>query len=399
MEDKYIELLLKRCLVFKENKALFINYEKAANQEFVENIVLKAHQMGIKDIYLNDEASFIKHDLLTKINLEDITNYSIFNNFKWDMYAKKGAAFLLIESEIPHLMDDISPDKIAKVHQLSQSTKPVYKEKQLTDEISWCICSYPNKIWANSLFPNDPKAYQKLYNLIMQVCMCDQDDPIKEWNNYINIEQTRINKLNSLKIKTLHYQNKLGTDLTIGLIPETHFEGAENKQGMLLNMPSYEIFTSPHKLLTNGIVYASKPLIYNGVMIDKFYLEFKDGQVINYGAKTGLETLKKIIEETAATHYLGECALVNYDSPISNTKQIFNTTLIDENAACHLALGAGFPTTVNEYQKYSKEELSQMGINEAPNHVDFMIGTADLKITAETNNGEIIIFKDGNFTI
>ena len=173
----------------------------------------------------------------------------------------------------------------------------------------------------------------------------------------------------------------------------------EKDLNMFVNMPSYEIFSSPDYRRTNGIVYSSRPLCYGGGLIDKFYVKFKDGKVIDYDAKVGKEILKGIIESDNNSCFLGEVALVNYDSPISNTGLVFGTTLIDENASCHLALGDGFNDAIEGGIDLSDEELLQRGINRSKQHVDFMIGTSDLEIEAETNKGLVSLFKNGNFNI
>ena len=199
----------------------------------------------------------------------------------------------------------------------------------------------------------------------------------------------------------MHYKNNLGTDLTVELPSDVIWNSAagEEDSNMLVNMPSYEIFTSPNYKKTSGIVYSAKPLIYGGGKIDEFYIEFKEGKVINYDAKQGKEILKQIIESDENSCYLGEVALVNNNSPISNTNLVFGTTLFDENASCHLALGDGFPDSLKEGLTMTKDELLRKGINQSKNHVDFMIGTKDLEIEAETKDGIVQIFKDGNFVI
>ena len=199
----------------------------------------------------------------------------------------------------------------------------------------------------------------------------------------------------------MHYKNNWGTDLTVELPSDVIWNSAagEEDSNMLVNMPSYEIFTSPNYKKTSGIVYSAKPLIYGGGKIDEFYIEFKEGKVINYDAKQGKEILRQIIESDENSCYLGEVALVNNNSPISNTNLVFGTTLFDENASCHLALGDGFPDSLKEGLTMTKEELLRKGINQSKNHVDFMIGTKDLEIEAETKDGVVQIFKDGNFVI
>ncbi len=150
---------------------------------------------------------------------------------------------------------------------------------------------------------------------------------------------------------------------------------------------------------TNGIVYSSRPLHYNGGIVDEFYLEFENGKVVSYGAKKGEGLLKGIIESDKYTSYLGEVALVNYDSPISNTKIVYGNTTFDENASCHLALGSGFPECVKDSDLMTVQEMDDFGINPSKNHVDFMIGTSDLQIEADTKEGKKLILKNGNFNL
>lgn len=400
LEDKYIDLILKRCLNFDKSSSLFINYIKE-NKNVVDKIIEKAKKIGIEDIYLDEEDLKKTHELLINLSVEEIKKDEYFRCDKWDEYAKKDASFLILESYIPKLMDDIDEEKISASNYVKRTTKPIYKKKQMTYDIPWCICCLPNELWAKELFPDKENSYELLYKTLLNICMVDEYDPIDNWNNYIKDTIHRVNKLNELKIKKLHYKNDLGTDLIIELIPDSVWEGVGTgkEENMLVNMPSYEIFTSPNSKKTEGIVYSSKPLNYNGALIDEFWLKFEKGKVIDFDAKKGKKILEGIINSDDGSSYLGEAALVSYDSPISNTNLVFYETLLDENASCHLALGEGFKTVIKDYDKYSDEEIEKMGLNISKVHVDFMIGTKDLNIVAETDNGNIEIFKDGNFVI
>ena len=164
-------------------------------------------------------------------------------------------------------------------------------------------------------------------------------------------------------------------------------------------MPTYEVFTSPDYRYTSGIVYASKPLMYGGALIDKFWLKFKDGKVVDYDAYVGKEILKGIIESDDYSCFLGECALVSKNSGVAKTNFVFGETCLDENASCHIALGDAFPECIEGGFEETRESLRTKGLNHSTNHVDFMIGTDDLNITAMTKNGEKLIFKDGDFNI
>ena len=398
LDQKYIKLLLERCLNFEKSSILFINYNKEI-KPFIDKIVTYAKKLGLEEIYLDEDDPELIKETLLNITEEELDKCPLFNKSIWDEYAKKNASFLMLETENPGLMDEVAPSKLAKASYLKRATRPIFREKEGTNQIPWCIAAYPGQSWANSIFKNDPNAYNKLYQVILKMCMVDENDPITNWNNYINTSKILINKLNNLKIKTLHYTNSRGTDLLIKL-PETHiWVGAGTENNLLVNMPSYEIFTSPDYRYTNGIVYSAKPLIYNGALIEDFYIIFKDGKAISSGAKKGSEVLTGIINSDQNSCYLGEVSLINHDSPISNTGLVFGTTLFDENASCHLALGDSFPECLEKGLSKTKEELLQEGLNNSKNHVDFMIGTSDLNITAETINGTIPIFQNGNFVI
>ncbi len=401
LEDKYITFLLKRCLNVEKTKCLLVNYN-IENQKIIDKLVKIAKEMGVDDIYLDPIDSKLRHDTLKNIEFDKIKEEKIFNKEIWDEYASKNPSFLLIRSVFPGLMGDIDAKKLAEANYKERSSCPKFREKQARSLVPWCIATLPSIAWAKKLFPNldEKEAYEKLYRLIFKVCMIDDNDPIDNWNNFLENQEKVKNKLNSLKITNLHYKNSLGTDLWVELPEDALWQCAGSTNGdVLVNVPSYEIFTSPNYKKTEGIVYASKPLCYNDIIIKDFYIEFTSGKVSNFHAEEGEDLLKEIIEGDEYSCYLGEVALVNYDSPISNTNLTFYETTIDENAACHLALGAGFEDCIKNGLSLSKDELLKKGICQSKNHVDFMIGTSDLLIEAVTKNGTITLMKDGNIVI
>lgn len=397
MEDKYVELLIKKCTNLENNKCLFITYNKEI-KDFVSKIVTYVKNMGVSDIYLEEEDIYYTHELLSNLSLDEIKNNKYFDKSIWDTYAKKGASFLIIETEIPHVMDDIDSEKIGLMGRLKRSTKPLYRELQRKCKLAWCIAAYPGKDWANDIFGDNSDSYDKLKNYIFKTCMLDKEDPCLEWDKFIERNAVVRNKLNSLNLNKLHYTNSLGTDLDIYL-PSGYLYAGGKDSLCIVNMPSYEVFTSPIWNKTEGIVYSSKPLMYNGSLIDKFWIKFKDGKVCDYDAEVGLSVLTEIIETDEYSCYLGEAALVEKDSPIASLGINFGTTLMDENASCHLALGAGFSECIEGGLEMTVEKLKKHGINDSKQHVDFMIGTDDLNIVGETVDGEIIpIFENGKFS-
>lgn len=400
---KYSNLLLDRCINIKENQPLLIS-APIESIEFIRILSKQALKKGITDIYYDWYDEELKHDQLKYLNEENIEKSLFWNKTIYDEYAKKDAAFLMFISDNPDIMNDIDSKKISFSSKISRTSRPIYKKRQSTNEISWCIASVSTYGWAQKIFKNTEDCVNKLWDTIFDICLINTENPIKSWNEKISTSSKRCKVLNDLNFKTLHYTNSLGTDLYIGLSENTIWYGADenmpDKTKIICNMPTEEIFTSPNKNMTNGIVYSSKPLVYNGYIIEDFNIEFKDGKVINYDAKKGKDILETIINGDKTSCYLGECALVDYNSPISNSNIIFYTTLFDENASCHLALGTGFPNTQKEATTKTDEELMEMGINVSDVHVDFMIGTKDLKIEGVTYNGEkITIFENGNFAL
>ena len=395
MQEKYADLLLKRCLCLKNTDSLLIN-APIDSIEFIRILTRKAYEIGVKDIYLDLEDEELKHDELKYLSIDELKECKSFNKGIFDVYAKKNAAFLILCGENPDIMIDIDKEKINFTGKLLRESKPIFKKKEITYEIPWCIALIPTHNYAKKVFPNDIDAYNKLWELILKITLCDKGNPIEEWNKKIELNKKRVETLNNLKIKSLTYSNKLGTKFTIGF-SDNIWCGSDtiSKDGrnLIVNMPTEEIFTTPNKYTANGIVYASRPLVYNGSLINNFWIKFKDGKVINYDAEIGKEILKSIINIENGD-YLGEVALVDKTSPIFVSNTIFYETLYDENASCHLALGQGFTECID-----TVKELNDIGFNDSLTHVDFMIGTEDLDIVAETEQGKIKIMENGKFVI
>ena len=395
MEEKYINLLLNKCVDFTSG-ILFITYNKEISN-FIDKLCVKAKTLGIKDIYKEEIDPYETHEILKNSTLEEIKNNKYFDSSIWDEYAKKNASFLIIETEYPTLMDDISPEKLGLSAKLRRTSRPLYRKMVEECTLSWCIASYPSVMWAKEIFKEED-SYNKLLNFIYKVCMVDKDDPIKSWDLHLEKVDKVIKKLNSLEIDSMTYTNSLGTNLTVYL-PENYLFSSAKDSKVIVNMPSYEVFTSPIYNKTEGMVYSTMPLTYNGGLIDEFYLEFKNGKVINYDAKVGKELLKEVITNDTNTCYLGECALEEKTSPIASLNIVSGTTLIDENASCHLALGAGFRECLKDGNNYTDEELLNIGVNVSKGHTDFMIGSNDLNITAKTKSGKTInIFTNGEYS-
>ena len=236
----------------------------------------------------------------------------------------------------------------------------------------------------------------------MQASRAYCPDPVREWARHNDNIASRCDHLNKLGLVALEYKASNGTDFRVGLMNESLFLGGGETtlEGRYYNpnIPSEEIFTSPKAGDAEGIVYSTKPLSYQGELIEDFSVRFEKGKVVEVKAKKNQELLEKMIGMDEGAAMLGECALIADDSPINNAGILYYNTLFDENASCHLALGKGFANCVRGYEELSQEELAKLGLNDSMIHVDFMIGCKDMQITGITANGErVAIFKDGNW--
>lgn len=399
---KYAHLLLERGLCINKSEPLVIN-APIESIDFIRVLTEVACSLGVNDIYFDWYDEELKHTELKYYNEESIKNSRFWNKSIHDEYAKKNAAFLFLTSYYPNIMNDIDSKKMKVASEHSLYTRQVYREMQSNNEVDWCIASVSTTAWGKQLFPNSYTPKEDLWNLIFDICLINESDPLIAWDNKMKNNKDMCLKLNNLKIKELHYQNSLGTNLTIGLSNGAVWCGGSSKikgREPIVNMPTEEVFTTPDKYKTNGIVYTSLPLIHSGIKIEDICLEFKEGKVVNYKASSGVEELANIIETDNESNMLGECALVDKNSKIAMSNILFYETLFDENASCHIALGRGFKECLTNGDTLNNDDLEKVGYNNSKNHVDIMIGTKDLNITATTyDNKEIQIFKDGSFNI
>ena len=401
--EKYASVILESCLKVEKDQPLFISYN-IERSDFVRIVTKIAYKLGVKDIYYDVVDPYLKHEALKNLGVEDLKKLRFWNKDMWNVYAKKNAAFLMLASEMPGLMSDIDSKKISTMTKYALETRKEFDNMRDKSELAWCIAAVPTSSWAKELFKDSDNPVDDLWDKIFDICSIKESDPVSIWNKKIEKLDLRGNKLNNYKFKTLKYKSSNGTDFKIDL-PKNHLWASGKSvladgREVLVNFPTEEVFTSPDCMSAEGVVYSSKPLAYQDVLIDNFNISFKDGKVVDFYAEQGEDALRELINICDNSNMLGEVALVEYDSPISNTKQVFLETLYDENAACHIALGDSFPECVENGPKIDKKVLfEEYHLNNCDSHVDFMIGTSDLSIVGVTDNGdEIQIFENGNFT-
>ena len=403
--NKYANLIIKKGLNIKSNDILIIRGE-VENYKFINIVAETAYKYGAKDVkvnYRNQELSKIRYDNATIETLTDIPKHFVDEQ---NYYMDKKAKILSIVGDDPNILSSVNPDKInASVIASSKALKDV-NAKLMNNEVSWCVVGAATKSWAKVVFPNldEEEALKKLWDMIFYTVRLSDDNPSKSWDIHVESLKNWSNFLNKQQFKSFHYSSTNGTNLTVGMPENYIFAGASEynryNEEFIANMPTEEVFSMPHRNKVNGIVYNTKPLNYNGNIIDNFYLKFQDGVVIDFNAKKGYETLKNLLNTDDGSKRLGEIALVPYKSPISDTNILFFNTLYDENASCHFALGKAYPTCIVGGESMSEKELLENGANDSLVHVDFMVGDETTNIIGITkDNSEIEIFKNGNFSI
>lgn len=406
-DKKYAELIIKEALAVqkRENPIIWIN-ANTENLPFARELTKMAYECGAAEVKVN-----INDEVLSRLNMEGMSEERLahFGEYKLDErmdYIKDGVAFISITGSDPDLFKGIDPKRLQIRNRASSKVMKSAMKYTMNDINSWTVVGYPTKAWAKNVFPDldEDEAFERLKTEIFKTVRLDHEDPVAAWEDHLDKLAKRGEVLNNLQLKELHYKTDRGTDFKIGL-PENHiWVGAESKDDrgyrFLPNLPTEEIFTAPDNRVAEGIVYATKPLNLSGSLVEDFWIRFEGGKAVEVGAKKGEDQLKELISRDEGAYRLGEVALVSVKSPINTSGLIFYNTLFDENASCHLALGAAYPTCVEGGVDMDDQELKAHGINDSQIHDDFMIGDETLSIVGIDKDGkEHQIFKNGDFVI
>ena len=370
--------------------------------KFVELLVDECYKAGAKKVIVD-----FHYQPLEKLHVRHQSVTTLAKVEEWEKarlqhYVDELPCRIYLDSEDPDGLKGINQGKKAKADQKSYPILKPYWDK-MENKHQWCIAAVPGAKWAKKVFPGLSKgrAIEQLWEAILYTSRVTYD-PLAEWEAHDKELADRCAYLNNLGIKELHYKGDNGTDLTVGMIPEGMFLGGLETSlqgiGFNANIPSEECYTSPMHGKADGIVYATKPLSYEGELIENFSVRFENGKAVEVKAEKNQQLLEQMISKDEGAAYLGECALVPVNSPISESGLLFYNTLFDENAACHLALGMGFTNTIRGYENKTLEECRKMGINDSMEHVDFMIGYDGLDIDAVTSEGKKVpIFRRGKW--
>ena len=373
--------------------------------DFVTMVVEECYKAGAKSVTVNwhhDPVSKLGYKYRTLGNLSKVSPIVL---ARYKYWVKKLPTVIHIISDDPDAMKGINQDKVTKSIARSYPKVKPYRDK-MDGKYKWTIAAVPGKAWAKKVFPklDEEEAMEKLWAAILQTSRVDGNDPVKNWDDHNNFLIGQRAKLEKLNLKKLIYSASNGTDFQVELVDKMHWGGgvevAPNKGQFNPNIPSEEVFTTPMRGKAEGTLVASKPLSYNGELIEDFSISFKDGKVCEVKARKNQSLLEKMVKMDEGASMLGEVALVPFESPINQTGLLFYETLFDENACCHVALGAGFPDLYDGALDMTSEQRKEVGINDSMIHVDFMIGTRDLSIVGVDQNGnKVQIFKDGTWAI
>ena len=398
---KYAELIV-RCGANVQKGQEVIVVAGLDQPEFVQMVVEEAYKAKAKKVTVD-----WRYQPLSKTHVRYQSQKTLGTVEEWEKarmehYCEANPARIMLISDDP---DGLKGMNITKLNKARQMTFPIMRPylDQMEGNHQWTIAAVPGAAWAKKIFPGvrTSVAMEKLWEAILYTSRVNED-PIAAWNEHNRNMESRCEYLNNLNLRKVRMYADNGTDITIGLINEGIFcgGGETTRQGVFFNpnIPTEECFTSPMKGQADGIVYSTKPLSYQGQIIDNFSIRFENGKAVEWHAEQGVESLTQMLTMDETAGYLGEVALVPQASPICQSGLLFYNTLFDENAACHLAVGRGFPDCIRDHHNKTLEECRELGINDSMIHVDFMIGCDTMSIDGERENGEIVpIFRNGNW--
>ncbi|MCA1053798.1 aminopeptidase [Rossellomorea aquimaris] len=400
--DQYAELAVKVGVNIQAGQDLWVA-APLGTEDLIRKIVRHAYAAGAKSVHVQWEDEEIIRAHYELAPDETFQEFPIWLSDAFEWVVDRKGAFLQVESQDPDLLKGINPERIQDFEKAKGFALDRFYEAIDNDSISWSIIAMPSEKWASKVFPQLDKERQveALWDRIFSAVRIGCSDPVAEWRNHISSLREKANELNNLKLRELHYKAD-GTDLTVEL-HEDHLwlTGASRTPDgvdFIANMPTEEVYTAPVKTGVNGTVKSTKPLAYNGNVIEDFTLTFEKGRITGLTAGKGQEILERLIETDEGACYLGEVALVPHKSPISDTGILFFNTLFDENASNHLAIGSAYPTCLKDGHDIPDEEKEGLGLNESIVHEDFMIGSADMSIDGVLQDGSTVpIFRKGDW--
>ena len=406
--EKYARVLLEVGVNLQKGQILLLQTSTEA-LELAREITKQAFQMGAKDVIVHIDDPQIEHLRALYCDVETLREVPEWKKESLDYYLRQDCVQMGVRVSHPTLNNDVPTEKLLAQNYSNNEVRNVVRKHIHAGTLKWTGTVHPSLDWAKALYPelSDEDAYLKLDDeLCAMMRVDDESDPVENWKEHCANMAKVSSKLNEYNFKSLHITSELGTDITMDLVKDHIWTSAADmgsskvNEPYVANMPTEEIFTDPDYRSVNGIAYASFPLMMSGKLVTDFSITFKDGMAVDCNASNNVECLRDALFREDSTRRLGEVALVSKKSLIKQMGHVFYNGLIDENAACHLAFGTSFPSNIKGGASMSKEELLAHGVNVAPSHHDFMVGTLETKIVGTTYDGEeIVIMEHGDFVI
>lgn len=399
---KYAKLIARVGANVQKGQKVIV-YSEAELYEFTPLVVDECYKAGASCVSVEWRCQPITKLSYKNRTLKSLSEVPEWQKAKMQLMTEELPCRIHLIGEDPDGIKGVNVDKLQKANiAVSKVMKP-YRGK-IENRHQWTIAAVPTVAWAKKVFPNDRKsvAVEKLWaQILASVRVTEDNDPAAAWEAHNKTFAEKSRFLNDCKFDTIEYKSSNGTDFRVGLMPQGVWHGGCDKtlSGTVFNpnLPTEEIFTSPMKGKAEGRVVSTKPLSYQGHIINNFHIDFKDGKAVAWKAEEGEELLGKMLTTDEGASYIGELALIPCNSPINNSGVLFYETLFDENASCHIAMGMGFADCVENFENLTLDQCRELGLNDSVIHVDFMVGAPDMRITGYKNGKATPIFINGEW--
>jgi aminopeptidase len=411
-QERYADLLLRVGVNLQHGQGLFLRAE-LEHAEFARQVVGAAYRAGAKYVHVqwDDDPSVRQRMLHSRPeDLDFVPDYLVAQLTQ--MLEDGWARLSLVGSAHPDIFDDVEPAVMRRIsHARIRKTK-FYYDAVMAGQVQWCVAAVPTQRWASQVFPEHSAAesFDLLWQTVLQLARADAEDPVLAWRRHDASLRKIVEYLTQHNVRSLHFFDPVAaedgspsTDLVIGLTDAPIWVGASSRTHtgieFIPNIPTEEVFTSPHSGRVDGWVRTSKPGFPFDRRVENALFHFKEGQVVEFSAALGQDVLDEFFRIPGATR-LGEVSLVDMRSPVNQSGVIFFETLFDENAVCHIAFGKAYPEGMEHGVSMSEEERVAAGLNDAETHVDFMIGTSTMDVTGICVDGShVAIMKSGQFVL
>ncbi|GEK59820.1 aminopeptidase [Marinococcus halophilus] len=400
---KYAELAVRMGINVQKNQLVVIHSD-IKHAAFARLVQTAAYEAGASNVVMDWRDEWSTRAFYLHAAGGAIDHVPDWKQARVNEWGDAGAAYIHLISESFDVFTDVSPERTSRVQKAYRNKLERYYAKTRSHEVRWCLLAVPSFGWATKVFPHLRKeeALQSLWQVVLHGVRADGSHSIEDWENHDRAFEFRKTFLNNRQFDALHFTNSQGTDLVVGM-PDNHVflgGGVTDTKGIPFfpNIPTEEIFSAPHKNKVNGKLAATKPLVYEGRIIEDVSLTFQDGQITSYAATDGQEALQCLLETDEGASYLGEIALVSTHSPLSQTNTLFYNTLFDENTACHIGIGNASPSNLQHGSSLSEQALEEAGLNTSLLSINVAFGTEDMKaVGVEKDGKETILMRDGDF--